>query len=140
MTSLACGPDGTVAVAGADGTVEIRDLDGGRVLRTLPHPLGVRQVARSPDGRVLATSTVDGSAIRLWDPGTGRLLAQLAGHLDSPPNSLAFSPDGDELVSTGADDRAGVWHLDPADAVERICRSPRRSQRPGGPPLPGTCP
>ena len=125
VTSLAAGRNNTFAVARADGVVEIRHLPDGKVLRTLRHPFTVRQVAYSPDGRTLATSTTDEKVIRLWNAATGTELAQLAGHLDSEPNSLAFSPDGNRLVSTGSDGAVGVWQLNPDAAVAESCRALR---------------
>jgi WD40 repeat protein len=137
--SLAGGPDNTIAVAGTDGTVEIRSLDDGKVRRTLSHPFTVRQVTYSSDGRTLATSITDDKAIRLWNATTGTLIAQLAGHFDSPPNSLAFSPNGKELVSTGADNRMGIWHLEPDEAVSRICQSLPTTSGSAGADLPKVC-
>lgn len=125
MTSLSAGRNDTVAVARADGIVEIRRLPDGKVLRALRHSFTVRQVAYSPDGRTLATSTTDEKVIRLWDGTTGAELAQLAGHYDSEPNSIAFSPDGKELVSAGADGAVGIWQLDPSAAVADACRALR---------------
>jgi WD40 repeat protein len=49
-------------------------------------------VASSPDGRLLATASSDGTA-RLWDPATGGHLRTLAGH-DHVVYGVAFSPDG----------------------------------------------
>jgi RNA polymerase sigma factor (sigma-70 family) len=54
-------------------------------------------LAFSPDGRRLAGSGKD-RILRLWDLGTGRELAQVAG-LDDQAFALAFAPDGKALVS-----------------------------------------
>lgn len=58
--------------------------------------------------------------VRLWDPVTGELRAELTGHTLGV-NRVAFSADGTTLYSTGADGLAGVWTLDPDEAVARIC-------------------
>ncbi|MEJ2579891.1 MAG: hypothetical protein P8Z68_12500, partial [Kineosporiaceae bacterium] len=140
--SLAAGRDGTFAVARSDGLVEIRRLPDGKVLRTLRHPFTVRQVVYSPDGRTLATSTTHEKVIRLWDATSGTEIAQIAGHLDSEPNSLAFSPDGKELVSAGADGAVAVWQLDPDAAVADACRALRvlgNAEGTGEADLPALC-
>jgi RNA polymerase sigma factor (sigma-70 family) len=65
-----------------------------------PRRLGENQVwalAFSPDGRRLAGSGKD-RILRVWDVGTGRELAQVAG-LDDQAFALAFTPDGKALVS-----------------------------------------
>jgi WD40 repeat protein len=69
-------------------------------------------VAFSPDGRLLATASVDETA-RLWDPATGEHLRTLTGH-DGPVLGVAFSPGGfspdGRLLATASDDKmARLW-------------------------------
>ena len=56
------------------------------------HQQPVRSVAFSPDGKTLATGSVD-NTIKLWNPTTGKIISTLKGHQDSV-FSVAFSPDG----------------------------------------------
>jgi WD40 repeat protein/serine/threonine protein kinase len=58
-------------------------------------------LAFSPDGRLLAQSSWDGS-VRVRDGQTGRLLQSLEGHRSgaAAPVRIAFSPDGTRLAST----------------------------------------
>ncbi|CAG8140451.1 unnamed protein product [Penicillium nalgiovense] len=53
------------------------------------HSDGVGSVAFSPDGRLLASGSVD-KTVRLWDPATGALTQTLEGHSDWV-DSVAFS-------------------------------------------------
>src|SRR5262249_6223929 len=81
------------------------------------HTDHVAAVAFSPDGRLLATASWDGS-VRLWEVGTGQQRAALLGHArpDSngkplPANAVAFSPDCQLLASGGADETVRVWEV-----------------------------
>jgi WD40 repeat protein len=76
--------------------------------RTLTGHAGwVRGVAFSPDGRLLATASIDRTA-RLWDPATGECVRTLTGHAEAV-HGVAFSPDG-RLLATASDDRtAKIW-------------------------------
>src|ERR1700694_1619722 len=80
---------------------------------------GVRGVALTPDGRLLASSGLDGT-IRLWEAPSGRLLAPLQGHT-SGVWGLALSADGRLLASGGWDGTMRLWEAPFAwgDAVER---------------------
>src|SRR5712692_206466 len=66
------------------------------------HTGSVSSVAFTPDGHLVLTGSVDGTA-RLWESQTGQPLATYQGHTDSV-FSVAFSPDG-HLVLTGSGDR-----------------------------------
>jgi WD40 repeat protein len=74
------------------------------------HKQPVDDIAFSPDGRILATGSSDGTA-KLWDPVTGREVAVLRGHLLGV-HSIAFSPDGQRLA-TGSNGKEAVklWDI-----------------------------
>jgi len=73
------------------------------------HTGAITSLAFSPDGKTLATASIDYS-IRLWDFATRQRLVTLQGHL-SEVWVIAFSPDGQTLVSGGKDGAINLWPL-----------------------------
>jgi WD40 repeat protein len=94
--------------AGADGKTALLWLEDGRrgQLGTLRN--GKVALAMSRDGRI-ATGEQDGS-IQLWSDGGAGPLAVLRGH-GAEIHALAFSRDGQRLLSASLDGSARVWAL-----------------------------
>ena len=76
ISSLSFSPDGkTLASGGGDMDCAVRlwDVETRTVKATLTgHTSGVRNVAFSPNGTILASGSYD-STVRLWDIATGTL-------------------------------------------------------------------
>jgi WD40 repeat protein len=82
------------------------------------HTYGVRSVAFSPDGRLLASGSYD-DTIKLWEVASGREVRTLSGHT-SDVNSVAFSPDG-RLLASGSDDRTiKLWDVASGSLVRTL--------------------
>lgn len=82
------------------------------------HTDDITDVAFSPDGSLLASSSMDGE-IRLWRTADGGLERILRGHQDQVL-SLDFSPDGSMLLS-GSDDRtARMWRVADGSLLKSI--------------------
>lgn len=101
--------DGTllaVANSGNLGQITIVRVATGRTVAVLTdHTLAIQDLVFSPDDRLLATASLDGTA-RIWDAHTGRPLRVLE-HPDGVEN-VAFSPDGRSVATL---DFAGVIRI-----------------------------
>jgi WD40 repeat protein len=135
ISSIAFSHDGRLIAAADEGTkVKFWDVASGQLVRTLsqtgsaiaesgvvsPPPPGITvqmcSLAFSPNGRLLATGEVRiedahkqyKGVVKLWDLDVGRVLHEVVAHV-MDPDSLAFSPDGRLLATSGADGGVKLW-------------------------------
>ncbi|KZP25995.1 WD40 repeat-like protein [Athelia psychrophila] len=115
VTSVAFFPDSSQIVSGSnDFTVRVWDASAPErePLRVLQAHVsgGVRSVAVSPDGtRIISSGGHDG-AIRVWDAESAlQRLPSLQADDIVLCDSIAFSPDGAQIVTGSRDDKVRVW-------------------------------
>lgn len=99
----------TIACGTLSNGVMIVDGKTGQLIKGLPLPAPVGDVAFSPDGRWLAAGS-DDNEIRLWRTSDYELEKTLEGHAGYV-NGVAFSPDGRLLVSGSHDKHVGIWDI-----------------------------
>lgn len=68
----------------------------------------VTDLAFSPDGQMLASSSID-NTVKIWDANTGKCLKTFIGK--QWIWSVAFSPDGQTVASGGEDNTITLWNI-----------------------------
>ena len=76
-----------------------------------------RIIALSPDGKSLATATKNERNIKLWDVSSGKYVLTI----NSPPvTALAFSSDGEKVVSGNTGKSVNFWNATTGDLAQRL--------------------
>jgi RNA polymerase sigma factor (sigma-70 family) len=112
--ALAYSPDGkTIVTAGVGRALVLWNAATGKELRAFGGNAQPRDVAFSPDGKMIATSRGAG---QLWDAATGKMLRELKSR-QTWINALAFAPDSKTLATAEGDGAVRLW--DPISGVEK---------------------
>jgi WD40 repeat protein len=110
INAVAFSPDSERLAVAESNLISIYDPSRRILDRRLEgHKQPVTCLAFTPDGRIIAAASEDGT-IRLWETVTGEQIRTFDGH-QSAVTSLAFSPDGKRLASGSADGTALVWDV-----------------------------
>jgi cytochrome c len=108
VNALAVSADGEIVAAGADGVVSFLKSDGTLRVSVETQEVPIISLALSSDGSRLAAASIRGT-ITIIDRTAAKVLFQIAGNAQ-PVWSLAFRPDGRELLSGGNDRLIRRWN------------------------------
>jgi WD40 repeat protein len=127
VRAIGTSPDDSIAYSGGyDGRLVWWPIE-----REKPEPIRsvdahdgwIRELAVRPDGAQIATCSND-RMVKLWDSGSGELVAELPGHQCHVYN-VAFSPAGDRLVSCDLRGHMRLWDTSGGGEVQLIVELPQ---------------
>ncbi len=108
VTAFSTASPDVIAVGLRDGQLRLVNWRDGTILHEwMAHQKEVLDLAFSPDGAVLVSSSAD-ETVHISDAHSGELLHTIAGHASRIP-AVAFSPDGTLLATGGHDWRINLW-------------------------------
>jgi WD40 repeat protein/tRNA A-37 threonylcarbamoyl transferase component Bud32 len=135
VTCLAYSPDGRFIASGSffpaakhresAGVVKIWEAETGREVLKFDKQIGVvLSVAYSPDGRRVASSSInDDHTLVVWDANTGKVIRVVRGHT-SHIHRLRYSPDGRLLASASTDGSVILWDAQTLEEIRAIDAHP----------------
>lgn len=82
------------------------------------HTGQVKSVAFSPDGKLVASGSVD-NTMRLWEVSDGELLRTMQGH-PFPVLAITFSPNGTTLATGSSDSVVRIWRVTDGQLVTAL--------------------
>jgi WD40 repeat protein len=100
-------PDEKIVVSGDETGIKSWNAANGELINTIKAPSaeGIKATAISPDGKTVATTSLDAS-VRLWNLADGKLVRTLIPAANNQnldriyPSSVSFSPDG-KIIAVG---------------------------------------
>jgi WD40 repeat protein len=122
VSSLAVHPEGTMLAYGSKEQVYLRDVQTGEVRHTLTSFKSTPEsLAFSGDGKLLASATLQGGDVSVWDVATGKHLKSLVG--GGQATCVAFAPGKRPLLAFGHTGTQAYTIID-LSAQRTICAVP----------------
>ena len=121
LNGIAVAPDGEIVAGGADGVVRFLSPSGAIRAEVESGPTPIIALAISPDGTRVAAASVAGS-VAVVERSSARTLFNLVGP-GLPVWSLAFRPDGLELLTGGTDRAVRRWDMRTGQHIGAVAMS-----------------
>ncbi|KAH7874982.1 uncharacterized protein C8R40DRAFT_1272626 [Lentinula edodes] len=127
VTSVACSPCGKMVASGsADNSVRMWNIETGEpdlaeTQEAIGNPLqghtkGILCISFSPDGKTIASGSLDNSII-IWNAESGNAVGNQLNEHTGAVSSVAFSPNGQKIISGSWDKTIRIWNRYTGEAV-----------------------
>lgn len=103
------------------GYIKVIDVEIGECLRIMHGGIWVNGLAYSPDGKLIASTSMDG-LVRLWNAENGSIVNVLNG-INFASACPCFSPDGKCLITSSADNTIRIWDVPQLDDTSGIVKT-----------------
>ena len=127
LYATAVSPNGKHKLEARDGhRATLIDVESGRHLDLSSYL--IQSACFSPDSRWFVTAQEDDNVVRIWDAGSGELLARLTGS-EVAVRTVAFAPDGKRVAAGAEDGSVLIWDLGGWDLTdwEQVAKFPRQN-------------
>ncbi len=118
LTSITWSPDGKLIALGVDNTVHVLNaVTGKKVFETAPQLSRIFLVIWSPDGSKIASGCLSNQngRVQVWNAHDGSQVTSMADEPAPLPWSFAWSPNSQNLVTSGGDSSLDLWDPTSAD-------------------------
>ncbi|MGY8635150.1 c-type cytochrome [Bradyrhizobium sp. 14AA] len=115
LNAVAVAPDGEIVTGAVDGMLRMLTTDGKVSGEVAASPTPVVALTMSADGTLIAAASIGGT-VAIIDRKSRGLLRTLVGP-GAPVWSVAFLPDGETLMTGGADGRIRRWNARTGDPI-----------------------
>jgi WD40 repeat protein len=121
-------PDGQlIAIAESDHRISVLDVAGITLHHLAGHTQIIHGICFSPDSKLLASCGMsakfvkgpDDNTIRLWDLKKGKQIREFDREHEDTVTSVAFTPDGKQIISGGDDATIRTWDVATGKQVKK---------------------
>jgi WD40 repeat protein len=115
---IAFSADGTMMAAGGDDSIRVWNFQSGDTVKTIYTWWATPTLRFSPDGTKLVCAA--NQFVELYDLSSGEELFEYDNRHEGEVSSAVFSPDGNDIISSGYEGQIDIWDVSSGALVDSI--------------------